>query len=609
MPLTPAELSALDPVAHLRRVPPFDVLPEPLFLEAAAALEIGLWEPGARLVVAGREPLRHLYVIRRGAVRLERDGRVLQVLEEGEAFGYTSLLSGHAALDVVVEETLLADRLPASAFERLLAVPGFAAHFGVGLGERLAASLASARSVRFEPDVGREVGGLVRRAPVWIDAGATVGEAARVMHEARVSSALVRCAPPGIVTDRDLRGRVLAEGLGPDAPVLAVCSRPLRTLPAAAPLYEAWRIFLDAGVNHLVVVRGDDVVGVLTSTDLLRHSAQGPLAVLRRFERVATPAAAAGYARAVAEMAAGLLASGLDPARLTALVAHLDEVLLRRLLQLALADLGPAPAPWAWLARGAAARGERTLLARQEAALVFAGDGEGAQGFFEGLAARLATDLATAGFLAVPGRGPRDAVATLDGLAARIEAAARDRPYEVSAWLDLRRLAGPLATGAVEAAVARAARGRHVIRHLAAQALALAPPAPLLLRLRGAAAVDLERQALLPIVFLARCFAVEAGSAAQGTLGRLDDARAAGVLSERAHAEVSDAWRFLLGLALASELRDVAAGRAPAPRVAPAELTALERSRLKDALRVVQRWQEAAAHRWQPDLVVAAPER
>ena len=112
-------MAFIDPVAFLRSTPPFDELPEPLFDEAARALEIGLFPKGTWLVRVGGAPLEHLWVIRKGMVRLERGGQPLQVLEEGEIFGYTSLLSGKATIDVHVEEDLLAYRIPAEEFRRL----------------------------------------------------------------------------------------------------------------------------------------------------------------------------------------------------------------------------------------------------------------------------------------------------------------------------------------------------------------------------------------------------------------------------------------------------------------------------------------------------------
>jgi CBS domain-containing protein len=601
-------VAALDPVAYVRGVAPFHLLPEGLWLEAASALEIALFENGARLVVAGGEPLRHLHVIRRGAVRLERDGEVFQVLEEGEVFGYTSLISGQASIDVVVEDPLLAYLLPAAAFQGLLAGDArFAAHFAVGLTERLKASLAHARVARFEPDVGVEVAQLVRRPAVWVPADASVRETARVMRDEHVSSVLVRGDPPAIVTDRDLRNRVLGQDLGPEIPAAQVSSRPLRTVDAATPLYEAWRTLLDAGVNHLPVVRDGEILGVLTSTDLLRHSAQGPVSVLRRFERLASRDALPTYAPRVVEMASALSAAGLDATIVAGLVAQLDGTLLRRLLHLAEAELGPPPAPYAWLLFGSEARRERIVPTDQDNGLAYA---DGApRDWYRRLAERVTADLAAAGFPPCPaGRMASRWFGSVTDWTREIETTLEARPWEASLYLDLRRGAGTLDVAPLEAVLARAPRHRHLVRVLAKQALAFAPPASLLLRLRGGGSrVDVKRHGLSPIVFLARPFALEAESRSVNTLDRLDDALAAGTLSEATHAAVSEAFRFLLGLRLAVQLRAAAAGRPPSQEVALAELTAIERTRLKDAFRAIARWQESAAYRWEPDLVMSGP--
>ena len=78
-----APLAATDPVAFLRSVPPFDALPDETFDLAARAVEVVFHAAGERLVRAGGAPLAHLYVVRKGAVRVERDGRTLQLVEEG----------------------------------------------------------------------------------------------------------------------------------------------------------------------------------------------------------------------------------------------------------------------------------------------------------------------------------------------------------------------------------------------------------------------------------------------------------------------------------------------------------------------------------------------
>ena len=252
---------------------------------------------GTALARVGQEPFQHLWVIRKGAVRLERDGQTLQVLEEGETFGYTSLITGKATLDVVVEEDLVAYRIPAAAFRLLLSDAQFARHFAVGLSERLRASLEHSPVATFPSDLSVEVAHLLRREAVWVAEDATIEQAARVMRENRISSVLVRCEPPGIVTDRDLRNRVLAAGLGPAEPVTRVLSRPLQTVESSTPTYAAWQRLLDSGVHHLPVTKDGKIVGVLTSSDLLRSTAQGPVAVLRRVEHLASRDSAARLRR------------------------------------------------------------------------------------------------------------------------------------------------------------------------------------------------------------------------------------------------------------------------------------------------------------------------
>jgi CBS domain-containing protein len=587
----------LDPVAWLRGVAPFPLLPEPLFEEGVRRLQVAFVPKGERIVAAGGEPLRHLWVIRAGAVRLERRGEVLQVLEEGELFGTTSLLTGRAIVDVVVEEPLLAYRVPAAGFERLLADARFAAHFAGSMTERLRASLEHAPVTTFQPDLAAPVEELVRRPAVWIAGGATIGDVARTMRDEGVSSVLVRGEPPGIVTDRDLRNRALGEELGPEAPADRVVSRPLSTVPAGTPVYEAWRVLLDAGVNHLPVVRAGEILGVVTSTALLRHSAHGPIAVMRRVERLASRADVSGYGARLAEMAAALLAAGLDAPGIAALVARLDDALLRRLLAWAEADLGPPPAPYAWLVGGAAGRREATLPAPRRDALVYADEGAADRAAWERLFERVRADLAEAGF-------PADGEARLGPASEwirRVEAAADAAPHEVAALLDLRRAGGHLAPEPLYAALRRAGAEPRVSAALVAAALAHTPPALVLLRARGGSArVDLDREGLRPIVLLARALAAEARSAAGGTLDRLDALRAAGVLSAGERARVGEAFRFLSGLRLRQRLRGIAAGAAPAEPLVVRELTPLERTRLKESFRAIRAWQEAQAWRRAP---------
>jgi CBS domain-containing protein len=597
-------MAATDPTSYLRATAPFGALPQPLFEEAARAADVAYHPAGTWLARAGGRPLEHLYVIRKGSVRLERDGQTLQVLEEGEIFGYTSLLARKATLDVQVEDDLVAFRIPDEVFQALMRDARFASHFADAVSERLKASLAQSPVATFRPDLGLEVGQIVRDPPVWVDAGATVGEAARAMRAAHATAVLVRGARPAIVTDRDFRNRVLAEGLGPETPVSAVATSAPRAVGADTRIHEAWTALLDAGGHHLPVVHDGEVVAVLGATDLLRCTAQGPMAVLRRVERLSTHGALPGYAATVAEMAAALLGGGLDATQIAGFVARLNDTLVGRIVRMAEADLGPAPAPWAWLALGSEGRTEQTLLTDQDNALVHADGAE--PEWYAAFAERVNADLEVAGFPRCGGGYmARGWTAPISEWAARfagwIDAPSPDALLHAGIFFDFRRVAGGLDLGPLDAVLATAPRKPPFLRFLAKAALDFHPPASLLLRLKGSSSVDLKAHGIAPVVFLARCYGLEDGGAPRSTLARLEAAVRAGNLAEDVFAEVAEAYRFLVGLRLRLQLRSVAAGGPARSAVAPGELGALERTRLKDALRAVRALQESGALHFRTD--------
>jgi CBS domain-containing protein len=396
---------------------------------------------------------------------------------------------------------------------------------------------------------------------------------------------------------------VVADGLPGDTPVERVASRPLRAAAADTPVSEAWLELLDGGGQDLPVVRRGEIVGVVSAGDLVRLSAHGPVALLREGGRLASRESLAGYAAQITELVAGLLAARVDPVAVARLVARLNDALLRTALRWAEAELGPAPAPFAWLALGSEGRMEQTLLTDQDNALVFADEARDARGWFEGLAARVVADLRAAGFPDCPGGymatrwcGPlrewRERFRTW---------LVEPRPQallEAAIFFDHRRAAGSLDVSALQEVMAGAVELPAFQRAMVEQALRFRPPAPLLLRLRGeSSAVDLKRDGLAPVAFLARCVALELAAPERGTLDRLLAAERAGRMDPELREALAEAYRFLLGLRLRLQLRRVAEGRGAGDAVALSELSPLERSRLKEAFRAVRGWQDAAAHR------------
>lgn len=113
-----------------------------------------------------------------------------------------------------------------------------------------------------------------------ISAAKTVRDAAELMRAADIGAVVVseHGRLVGLVTDRDLVVRVLADGGGPDTPVRNACSADLVTISPDDDVADAARVMAEHTVRRLPVVSGDKVVGMVSLGDLER--AGDPTSVL-----------------------------------------------------------------------------------------------------------------------------------------------------------------------------------------------------------------------------------------------------------------------------------------------------------------------------------------
>ena len=598
-------MADLDPVSFLRATPPFDGLPPHEFERASAALEVVFHPAGDLIIARDGPPSEHLYIVRKGLVRLERDGETVLVLEPGELFGFTSVMAGATPFNVVVERDLLAYRVAAGVVRSMLIVPAVARYFSESLAERLRWTTEPAR-VASGGDLHLPVERLVRRAPVVVAPDATVGDVARRMSDAQASSALVDVEPMGIVTDRDLRDRVLAQGRGLDTPVIDVATRPVRTIAAGTPVYEAWHLLVQHGVHHLPVARGREILGVLSDADLLRHQTSGPTALFARIEHLGKPDEARGYAADVARMVGTLVEAGLDVTRIARLVSRLNDALVARFLRVAEADLGPRPCDYAWVVFGAEGRYEQLLITDQDNAIVYGDDTPEAGEYFGRLAERGVGDLETAGFPRCPGgfmattwRAP---IETWIGRFGNwIREPSGQAVLDAATFFDGRPVHGALDVHDVGRAI-QGARDQDVFLALMAnEALRFRPPIGAFGHLRGADRIDLKRDGLAPIVGLARVLAMAGGIRVHSTHARLAAAAEHGLISEEGAATLQEAHRFLLGLRLRFQLEAVRRGREPVATLSDTDLRAGETRHLKEAFRAIRDAQEALALKYRTD--------
>ncbi len=106
--------------------------------------------------------------------------------------------------------------------------------------------------------------------PIGVDYHQSIGEAARTMREWGVGAVLVVTDQVlyGLVTDRDLVVRAVAEAAGPDRPVGPVSSANVIGVDADADADEAGRLMRENHVRRLPVIEDGQVTGIVTLGDL-----------------------------------------------------------------------------------------------------------------------------------------------------------------------------------------------------------------------------------------------------------------------------------------------------------------------------------------------------
>jgi CBS domain-containing protein len=459
--------------------------------------------------------------------------------------------------------------------------------------------------------------GLLHRAPVTAPPQATIHAVARLMRDERVSSILLveQGLLFGLVTDRDLRNRVLAEGLDASRPIADIATLAPLTMDAASPAYEALSLMARHNIHHLPVMQDGRIAGLVTAADLNERHGTSPVHLAGEIHRQADVDGLARATQRVPLLQRQLAAAGASPDSAGRIITSITDAVTARLIQLAEARLGPAPIPYAWVAAGSQARREQTARSDQDNCLVIDDSYDAAVHgeWFQAFARFVCDGLAACGYVHCPGemmamtdrwRQPRRQwaqyflqwIETPDPMALML----------TSVFFDLRAVHGRSELlDDLRAEVLERTRGNSLfLAHMVGNALKHRPPLGLFGRLAPARSgehaghLDLKHAGVVPVVDLARVYALAAGLAAANTQDRLQAAGGSGEVSTVAARDLGDALDYIGRIRLAHQAQQAAAGLLPDNHVAPAALSNLERTQLRDAFQVVKQLQSVLAQRY-----------
>lgn len=459
---------------------------------------------------------------------------------------------------------------------------------------------------------------LVKRAPITLPPKTPIRDAAQLMREQRVSSVLLveQGRLFGLVTDRDLRNRAVAEGLDMSRPVIDIATVAPLTMDISQPGFEALLLMARHNIHHVPVMDGDAVVGMITATDVTEQHSTSAVFLAGDIHKQTTLDGLVACAAKVRALQRHLAAAGASAYATGHIVTAITDALTTRLIHLGEAKFGPPPVDYAWVAAGSQARSEQTAKSDQDNCMILDDRYDEAEhgAYFKALSSFVCDGLDACGYIHCPG----EMMAMTDKWRQPRRVWAEyfrkwvDTPEPMALMLtcvffDVRTVAGraDLLDGLRRDVLQRTRDSKLFIAHMVGNALTHQPPLGLfggLSTIRSGehkGAIDLKHTGTVPVIDLARVYALAAGHDAVNTHDRLAHAADSGEISPQSVHDLRDALEFLAALRIRHQAGQIAAGEAADNYLRPETLSNFERGQLKHAFGVVKQLQEVLAQRYQ----------
>jgi len=636
-------------IDFLQTVVPFDTLNHEELKRVAGKMEIAYYPRGQAIIRRGESPPGYLHIIQVGSARItisdESEGDILVDLRgPGDVFGAVSLLKGKEALfDVTAEKDIIAFMLPAHEFKELVeAHPSFRRTFSLSLarnikavrqsGDRQLSQLAGVEAVKMDFFlIGKRITDLMTRNVLTCSPSISIREAAQKMSRLQVGSIVVAGEmgnPLGIITDRDIRSKVVAGEYGREALVTEIMSHPPHTIAQNAYAFDGLLLMSHFGINHLLVTENERMVGIISEHDFQLQTGNSPIGVIRGIDKAQSVDELMSSRNNIDNVREMLLRQGGAVNKMVELITELNDRVTRKLLKLTELEIdndgmGRAPVSYCWMSLGSEGRREQTIRTDQDNALVFTDvapkEEPEIKAWFINFAERVVEGLVRYGFPRCPGgimasnpRWCKSEAAWQEDFLGWIHDPNPLTLRMASIFFDFRALYDGIdflegLRSRIDEAIDR---NPLFLRFMAKNALYNRPPLGLLRNFVVETSgehknkLNLKNKGLVPVVDCIRILALDQHVKTTNTTERIEEINDRGIINDEFKADLSEAYNFMNYLRIKHHLNARAAMTEPDNFLDPSALNSLQRRMLKESFGVVSRLQGTVEYRYQAGFIV-----
>ena len=583
---------------------PFDVLDKEQKLELVKHTElIYLTADNVGDLQKGKSSL---FLIQNGQFSVQDSDAPLRHLSEGDYFGYTNIMEKrNFSLSISVDSPGLVYCFEASAVTPLFELPAIRNFFD-GLRNNALQNHAISDSNSMWLYKGLE--DVINKSPVSVDVETSITVAAQIMTNQKVSSLLVTREDKliGIITDRDLRSRVVATSLDIHHPVSHIMTPNPAQIMGNRTLFDALALMTERNIHHLPVIDQQTLVplGMVTASDIIRHQRGNVLFIIGElskaenlYELTRLSWQLPHYFSAHAKKAGDYDIAGK-------ILSQATDIMTRKLIGFFQQANGKAPMMFAWLVYGSQAREDQTMGSDQDNGLLLVERPSEAQAeYFAKMADYVCNGLAKCGIKLCDGNimasNPKLRLSLEEAIeeAKRwVKAPTKDAIMHFNIFLDVRCAAGDISLfKQLQRQRAPLMKQNMFLAALTRNSNEISVPLSMFQKFiyekgrKEKDVIDLKTRAVALINNIARIYALADGVTLPNTLARLDALSENSQLSKRDATNLRDIWLFLNRLRWRHQLENKVTDN----RVSVSSLSSIEKHQLKAAFKAIERTNQA----------------
>jgi len=583
---------------------PFDVLDKEQKLELVKHTElIYLTADNVGDLQKGKSSL---FLIQNGQFSVQDSDAPLRHLSEGDYFGYTNIMEKrNFSLSISVDSPGLVYCFEASAVTPLFELPAIRNFFD-GLRNNALQNHAISDSNSMWLYKGLE--DVINKSPVSVDVETSITAAAQLMTTQKVSSLLVTREDKliGIITDRDLRSRVVAASLDTHLPVSHIMTPNPAQIMGNRTLFDALALMTERNIHHLPVIDQQTLVplGMVTASDIIRHQRGNVLFIIGElskaenlYELTRLSWQLPHYFSAHAKKAGDYDIAGK-------ILSQATDIMTRKLIGFFQQANGKAPMMFAWLVYGSQAREDQTMGSDQDNGLLLAERPSETQAeYFAKMADYVCNGLAKCGIKLCDGNimasNPKLRLSLEEAIeeAKRwVKAPTKDAIMHFNIFLDVRCAAGDISLfKQLQRQRAPLMQQNMFLAALTRNSNEISVPLSMFQKFiyekgrKEKDVIDLKTRAVALINNIARIYALADGVTLPNTLARLDALPENSQLSKKDATNLRDIWLFLNRLRWRHQLENKVTDN----RVSVSSLSSIEKHQLKAAFKAIERTNQA----------------